>query len=305
MSEIAIHAQKLSKSYNGAVYALHDLSLEIPSGAVFGFLGPNGAGKTTAVKLLTGLLKPTDGSCAIFGISPVKKPCEVHRLCGAVTETARMYGRLTGMQNLIFFGQVIGLTKRECRQRAETLLKSFDLWDVRDKCLSSYSTGMAQCLSMARAMIARPRLLLLDEPVSGLDVESALRVNTMMTNLAAQEGVTVFLCTHQLQYAQNFCNSYGIVSKGKMLACGDLESLSREVGIPLRARFRLREGQTPKHMECLNDGWWGSDLSEEEDMPDLLQNLVSSGFDVFEAQLVHPSLEDIYFKLIEWKGEET
>lgn len=302
MSEIAIHAQKLGKSYDGAVYALHDLSLEIPSGAVFGFLGPNGAGKTTAVKLLTGLLKPTEGSCAIFGVSPEKKPSEVHRLCGVVTETAKMYGRLTGMENMIFFGQALGLARRECRQRAETLLKSLDLWDSRDKRLSAYSTGMAQRLSMARAMIAKPKLLLLDEPTSGLDPESVLHVNSMMARLAGQEGVTVFLCTHQLRYAQDLCDSYGVLSKGQMLACGDLESLSREVGMPLRARFRLREGQTPDGLERMDGGWWSKDLGEQEEMPALLKQLVSSGFDVFEAQMVRPSLEDLYFKLVEWKG---
>jgi ABC-2 type transport system ATP-binding protein len=303
MSEIAIHAQKLSKSYDGAVYALHDLSLEIPSGTFFGFLGPNGAGKTTTVKLLTGLLRPTEGSCSVFGVSPVKKPSEAHQLCGVVTETAKMYGRLTGMENMIFFGQALNLEKRECRQRAETLLKSFDLWDARDKRLSAYSTGMAQRLSMARSMIARPRLLLLDEPASGLDPESVLCVDSIMAQLAKREGVTIFLCTHQLRYAQNLCNSFGIISKGKMLACGDLESLSREVGMPLRARFRLREGQVPDKLERQDDGWWVRDLTGEEEMPELLNSLVSSGFDIFEAQMVRPSLEEIYFKLVEWRGD--
>lgn len=303
MSEIAIHAQKLGKSYDGAVYALHDLSLEIPAGAVFGFLGPNGAGKTTAVKLLTGMLKPTEGSCSVFGLSPEKKPSEIHQICGVVTETAKMYGRLTGMENMIFFGQAQELAKRECRQRAETLLKSFDLWDVRDRRLADYSTGMAQRLSIARSMIARPKLLLLDEPTNGLDPESVLHVNAMMARLAQNEGVTIFLCTHQLRYAQDLCDSYGILSKGKMLACGDLESLSKEVGMPLRARFRLREGQVPDWLERQDGGWWIAEIAEQEEMPRMLKRLVSSGFDVFEAQLVRPTIENIYFSLVEWKED--
>ncbi|QAT49829.1 ABC transporter ATP-binding protein [Caproiciproducens sp. NJN-50] len=303
MSEIAIHAQELGKSYDGTVYALHDLSLEIPSGAVFGFLGPNGAGKTTTVKLLAGLLKPTGGSCTIFGLSPEKKPSEVHRICGVVTETAKMYSRLTGMENMLFFGQALGLARRECRQQAEALLKCLDLWDSRDKPLSAYPTGMAQRLSIARAMIAKPRLLLLDEPTVGLDPESVLRVNSLMTQLAGQEGVTVFLCTHQLSCAQDLCDSYGIISKGRMLACGDLESLSREVGMPLRAKFRLREGQTPEKLERLDGGWWARDLADQEEMPGLLKDLVSSGFDIYEAQVARPSLEDIYFRMAEWKGD--
>ncbi|MVB11554.1 Daunorubicin/doxorubicin resistance ATP-binding protein DrrA [Caprobacter fermentans] len=302
MSEIAIHTQKLGKSYDGAVYALHDLSLEIPTGAVFGFLGPNGAGKTTTIKLLSGLLKPTEGSCTVLGIQPEKKPSELHRVCGIVTETARMYGRLTGMENMMFFGQAQGLERRESRQRAEILLKSLDLWDSRDKKLADDSTGMVQRLSLARAMIAKPKLLLLDEPTNGLDRESVLHVNSMILDLARREGVTVFLCTHQLRDAQELCDSFGIVSRGKMLACGDLESLSREVGLSLQVRFRLREGKIPDELQRLDDESWGRDIADEEEMPKLISGLVSSGNEIFEAKLVRPSLEDIYSRFVELRG---
>lgn len=302
MSEIAVHAQSLGKSYDGAVYALHDLSLEIPGGTVFGFLGPNGAGKTTTVKLLNGLLKPTEGSCTVLGLSPQQKPAELHRLCGVVTETARMYGRLTGMENLNFFGRAFGLERRDCRERAEELLKRLDLWDSRDKCLSAYSTGMAQRLSLARALIGKPKLLFLDEPTSGLDPESSLTVNSMIAYLARQEGITVFLCTHQLRYAQDLCESYGILHRGKLLACGDLEALSREVGLPLRAELRLKEGKAPEGLERLEGGWWRAELADEEDMPAVLRRAVSSGCDVFEARISRPTLEDVYFRLVELKG---
>ncbi|WP_411677692.1 ABC transporter ATP-binding protein [Caproicibacter sp.] len=302
MSEIAIHTQKLGKSYDGTVYALHDLSLEIPTGAVFGFLGPNGAGKTTTIKLLSGLLKSTEGSCTVLGFQPEKKPSELHRVCGVVTETARMYGRLTGMENMMFFGQALGLERRESRQRAEILLKSLDLWDSRDKKLADDSTGMVQRLSLARAMIAKPKLLLLDEPTNGLDHESLLHVNSMILDLARREGVTVFLCTHQLRYAQDLCDSFGIISRGQMLACGDLESLSREVGLSLQARFRLREGQIPDELQRADDETWGRDIADEEEMPKLISGLVSSGNEIFEAKLVRPSLEDIYSRFVELRG---
>lgn len=302
MSEIAIHTQNLGKSYDGTLYALHSLSLEIPAGTVFGFLGPNGAGKTTTVKLLTGLLKPTEGSCAVLGLSPVQKPSEVHRLCGVVTETARMYARMTGMRNLLFFGQAYGLERRDCRERAEELLKRMDLWDARDRQLSAYSTGMAQRLSVARAMIGRPKLLFLDEPTSGLDPESALAVNSMIAFLARQEGVTIFLCTHQLRYAQDLCSSYGIIHKGQLLACGDLPSLSREVGLPLHAQFRLKEGKPPEGLERMDGGWWRAELESEEDMPALLGRIVSAGNSVYEARIARPTLEDVYFKFVELKG---
>ncbi|MFU0833179.1 MAG: Daunorubicin/doxorubicin resistance ATP-binding protein DrrA [Oscillospiraceae bacterium] len=298
MGNIAIHTQNLGKTYDGTVYALHDLSLEIPVGTVFGFLGPNGAGKTTTVKLLMGLIKPTAGSCTMLGISPYKKPEKVHRLCGVVTETAQMYARLTGMENLMFFGQVLGLERRECRQRTEGLLKRFDLWDVRDKRLAAYSTGMVRRLSMARAMLSRPSILILDEPTNGLDSESTQQVYTMLVDLVRREGVTVFLCTHQIRSAQNLCDHYGIISNGKMLACGDLESLSKEIGVPLCARFCVREGQTPEGLHFREGNVWEKEIADEEEMPKLLKHMILSGIDVFAAQVVHPSLEDIYSRIL-------
>ena len=303
MGNIAVHTQNLGKSYDGTVYALHDLSLEIPSGAVFGFLGPNGAGKTTTVKLMAGLIKPTTGSCAIFDCLSEKNPLEVHRLCGVVTKTAKLYGRLTGMENMLFFGQTFGLKKRECRQRAEELLKRLDLWDMREKRTAEYPTGKIQRLSLARAMLSKPRLLLLDEPTDGLDPESAQCVDSLLKDLIQREAITIFLCTHQLSYAQSLCSSFGIIDKGKMVACGDLESLSMEIGTPLRARFRMRGGQISNEFRRLNGDIWEKDLENEEEMPVLLRNLISSGADVFAAQVIRPSLEDLYPRFVELKED--
>ena len=199
----AITASGLSKSYDGVQFALKDLSLSIPQGSVFGFLGPNGAGKTTTVKLLTGLLKPTSGECAILDQSPAQYPTSVHKVCGVMTETAKMYHFLTGMQNLVFFGEVYGMEAKAAEKRANELLKELDIWDARDKKVSEYSTGMTQRLSLARALVHRPQVLFLDEPTSGLDPESAQAVNELIQTMAEKYGTTVFLCTHQLRYAQD------------------------------------------------------------------------------------------------------
>lgn len=294
----AISARHLSKSYDGVNMALKNLNLDIPHGGVFGFLGPNGAGKTTTVKLLTGLLKPTDGECLVFDQSPGKNPAEVHRICGVMTESAKMYGQLTGMENLIFFAQTAGLKQDTCVQRAGELLKQLDLWDARDKKLSAYSTGMAQRLSLARALINWPQVLFLDEPTSGLDPESAQAVNVLITELAQNVGTTVFLCTHQLRYAQDLCSSYGIINKGELLAAGNFQTLCDQIGSHIQAGFRLAEGEKLEGYRFEN-GWWQTDILREEEMPKLLRQMVDGGHSVYEARLIQPTLEEVYFGYVE------
>lgn len=302
MDELAIQTDQLSKTYDGNVFALRDLSIDIRHGEVFGFLGPNGAGKTTTVKLLTGLLKPSKGSCSVMGLSSTLRAPDVHRLCGVMTESSRMYGQMTGMENLIFFAQTSNLEMADAKMRAEELLKRMDLWDARDKKLNAYSTGMAQRLSLARALVNHPKVLFLDEPTSGLDPESAQSVNDLIVSQARQEGVTVFLCTHQLRYAQDICERYGIIEKGTLLACGDLETLGRSAQLYMKAALRVSESDELKNFERGADGWWRTDLLREDEMPRLLKDLISGGHDIYEARILTPTLEDIYFHYVRPTG---
>lgn len=185
--------QDLSKTYPGGKQALRQISLSLEQGEVFGFLGPNGAGKTTTVKLLNGMLAPSQGKIRVLGLDPAKQPEKIHALSGVVTEHAQMYDHMTGMQNLIFYASVFGMPKDQAKAQAESLLGRLDLMEARDRKLAAYSTGMRQRLSLARALIHRPQVLFLDEPTSGLDPESAQRVNRMIRELAQNEGITVFL----------------------------------------------------------------------------------------------------------------
>lgn len=221
----AVHIDNLSKVYPQGKKAVDRISLSVDQGEILGFLGPNGAGKTTTIKLLNGMLAPTEGSCTVFGIDPYVKPEEVHQVSGVITEHAQMYDHMTAMQNLQFYGAVFGMSKRATDARAKTLLEKLDLEYAKDQRLSTYSTGMRQRLSLARAMIHEPRILFLDEPTSGLDPQSAQSVNTLIKSLAKDEGVTIFLCTHQLRYAQEICSSYGLISDGRLLAAGKLDEL--------------------------------------------------------------------------------
>lgn len=293
-----IVAKGLSKSYED-LQALRSLTLEVPEGGVCGFLGPNGAGKTTAVKLFNGLVSPTEGECSILGISPQSDPQKVHQISGVMTETARMYGQLTGLENLCFFGETAGMDRGDARERACELLRWLELWDARDKKASAYSTGMAQRLSLARALMHRPRVLFLDEPTSGLDPESAQMVNEMIAQLAREEGTTIFLCTHQLRYAQDVCSMYGILQKGELLACGSFEELWQKAGCRIWAGVRLKEGAGPVPGMKEQDGWWRKAVDSEEEMPGILEQLIRDGNSVYEARLFYPELEEVYFRYLE------
>ena len=296
--------QNLSKTYPGGKEALKQLSLSLSAGEVFGFLGPNGAGKTTTVKLLTGVLAPSGGQCEIMGVNPNVQPEKAHLLSGIVTEHAQMYDNLTGMENLVFYAAAFGLEQKDGKQRGESLLKELELTEAKDRKLATYSTGMRQRLSLARALLHRPKVLFLDEPTSGLDPESAHNVNGMIRDLAGQEGITVFLCTHQLRYAQEICTRYGLLEEGKLLAEGTLEELRAQVlsGFTLRVRASL----VPPGLGLKQVGpeEYEGALSQEAEIPPVVRNIVQAGGDVYAVSAQRPTLEDIYFALTQCgKGE--
>jgi ABC-2 type transport system ATP-binding protein len=287
-----ITIENLTKAYNDKNKAVDNLNLTIDEGAIFGFLGPNGAGKTTTVKLLSGICAPSGGSCRVFGMNPAKDPEKVHALSGIVTEHAQMYDTMTGLQNLIFYGMLFGAAKEAAASRATELLGLLDLAQAKDKKLSAYSTGMRQRLSLARAMMHSPKILFLDEPTSGLDPESTQSVNNLIQRLAKNEGITIFLCTHQLRYAQEICTEYGLLDKGRLLAAGNFKALQAMMPGGLSVRIRTDENIHDERIES------------EADIPDMVGKLVREGRRIYHVSLNTPSLEDIYFALIDAKKEE-
>lgn len=308
----SIVTNSITKIYPGGNTAVCDLSLSLDQGEVFGFLGPNGAGKTSTVKVLTGMISPSEGHCEVMGFDPSAEPEKVHAISGVVTEHAQMYDNLTGLENLLFYGSLFGLDRNCARKRGLDLLHRLSLEEAANYRLSAYSTGMRQRLSLARAMIHRPKVLFLDEPTSGLDPESAHNVNRLIRDLALKENVTVFLCTHQLRYAQEICTRYGLIEKGCLLASGTLDELRRTVSPQITVRILvdhlppdtvsllgLQSSVSERETMGNENGavWLETEVVSETDIPELVHRIVYGGGEIFHVSACLPSLEDIYFSL--------
>lgn len=294
----AISLENLSKVYPGGNKAVNNISFSVEQGEVFGFLGPNGSGKTTTIKLLCGMLTPSNGSCRVFDLDPAQSPEELHQLSGVITEHAQMYEHLSGVENLLFYGTLFGMNRSECKKRADALLERLNLADAAERKLSAYSTGMRQRLSLARAMLHSPKILFLDEPTSGLDPESAQNVNTLIQELAAN-GTTIFLCTHQLRYAQEICTTYGLINEGRLLATGTIEKLRSMVSS--KVTVRLKASLIPHGMvyDKTGEDTYDITVNSESEIPLIVKKVVEAGADVYHVSADRMSLEDIYFSLID------
>jgi len=295
----AIITENLTKVYDSGKKAVDGLNIVLKQGVVFGFLGPNGAGKTTVVKLLNGMLAPTEGSSRVFGVDPVFKPEQLHQFSGVLTEHALMYDYMSGIENLIFYGTLFGNNATDSKRRALALLEQLELIEAKDRKLSAYSTGMRQRLSLARAMIHRPKILFLDEPTSGLDPESILSVNQMIKTLAEKEGTTIFLCTHQLRYAQEICCSYGLIDDGELLAIGDIEELRSLVFSGMTVS--VEADRFPDDIPSTETGERHYEFNADsiDEIPAVIKRIVNSGGNVYHVSARKLSLEEIYFALLE------
>lgn len=293
----AVVLDSLSKTFPNGKKAVDSVHIALGQGEIFGFLGPNGAGKTTTVKLLNGILTPTQGSCSVFGMNPTENPQKIHAISGVVTEHAQMYDHMTGLQNLIFYGSVFGINPTESESRGKKLLEQLELSDDKDKKLATYSTGMRQRLSLARALIHEPKILFLDEPTSGLDPKSAQNVHSMILGLAKEKNITVFLCTHQLRYAQEICTRYGLMDQGRLLANGSLDELRSRIcsGITVKVKVTNITPKPPfqKTGECTYE----RTVKSEDEIPKMIRQIVEEGGNIYNVATELPSLEDIYFKL--------
>ena len=226
----ALKLTGVSKRY-GDVTAVDYLDLEIGKGEIFGLLGPNGSGKSTTLKTILGLVKPDSGSVNVLGINVEDNPIAVKRKVGYVPESPRVYDFLTGLEFLDFTGDVYGMQPDEKKKRIEEFLRALDLEGREGDMISSYSEGMKQKVVIISAIMHKPELLLLDEPLSGLDPKSARIVKDLLRQLASQ-GITTIMSTHILEIAQAMCDRIAIMYEGRLLALGTIEELRQKAKMP-------------------------------------------------------------------------
>jgi ABC-2 type transport system ATP-binding protein len=220
-----IEMHRLSKRY-GPTLAVNDLSLSIPAGQIFGFIGPNGAGKTTTIRMMGGIIAPSAGFVTICGINMQKQPEKAKGKIGFIPDRPYLYEKITALEFLRFTAELYGIDGDGFLERAQTKLKLFSLLDCSDDLIESFSHGMKQRLIMAAALLREPEVIIVDEPLVGLDPVAIKMVKGLFKQLAA-EGVTVFMSTHTLQVAEDLCDRIGIIHQGSLLATGTLEDLKQ------------------------------------------------------------------------------
>ncbi len=300
-----IEAHALTKFFD-TFLAVDRVTLEVPAGTVLALLGPNGAGKTTTVRMLTSILAPTSGWARVAGYNVVNEPEQVRAHVGVLTEQHGLYERMKAIEYLDFFGRVYRLDANERRRRALSLMERFGLTFALNKRLGEYSKGMKQKLALVRAMLHNPPVLLLDEPTSAMDPQSAKLVRDAILELQRDER-TFLITTHNLTEAQLLANTIAIIRSGRIIACGSFEALSREiVGEPvmeLRAAATLngfaRDIGDLVRVEAAGPDWVRYRVADPVTTnPALLRRAAALGVEVVTLAPVSQTLEDIYLQVV-------
>ena len=310
MTQCAIRTQDLTRSF-GPIRAVDRLNFEVPTGSIFGFLGPNGAGKTTIIRLLLGLLEPSEGKAEVLGYDTLKNPQEIREGCGALMEHNGLYERLSAEDNLQFYGRAYRMPAGARTDRIKSLLTDLELWDRRKEVVGNWSRGMKQKLAVARALLHSPRLVFLDEPTAGLDPMAAAALRDDLASLAEHEGVTVFLTTHNLVEAEKLCHQVAVIRQGKLLAVGSPEALRAGKAVPrveisgqgfsepVLAQLKSLPNVAGVRMQNGPNGRITVELAQEGSAAPLVTLLVQAGVQIEEVRKEKASLEQVFLTLME------
>jgi ABC-2 type transport system ATP-binding protein len=301
-----IETQDLTKEFDDFL-AVDRVNLRVGAGEVLAVLGPNGAGKTTTVRMMTSILAPTRGSARIAGYDVVREAARVRASVGVLTEQHGLYERMKAMEYLDFFGEIYHLDKTARRTHAHQLLKRFGLEEASNRRVGDYSKGMKQKLALVRALLHQPPVLLLDEPTSAMDPQSAKQVRDAIIDLQ-HESRTFLITTHNLTEAQMLANRIAIIRHGRIIAQGTLAELEQQMGAETRVEVRANSSLkdvTKDIAELVSicdsgDDWLQySTTNQKQDNPALLRKLVGLGVEVVSLMPITRSLEDVYLKIME------
>ena len=316
MSHYAIQTQHLTRDFN-QIRAVDDLTLDVPRGIVFGFLGPNGSGKTTTIRMLLGLLESTSGGARGLGYHAASEADQIRASTGTLMEHDGLYERLTAEDNLEFYGRIYRMPKAERQARIRELLTHMNLWQRRDEMVRDWSKGMRQKLAVARALLHRPPLVILDEPTAGLDPVAAAALRDDLAALVADEGVTVFLNTHNLPEAEKLCQQVGVIQRGKLLKVGSvdelrqqekprLEIIGRNFNQGVLSSLRAYPEITSVQRTSANDKeHLLLELAHPVDSAQFVSAVVGAGGQIETVKRAQSSLEDVFLSLVNNEAAEV
>lgn len=301
-----VNVTKLCKRY-GDFTAVDNVSFHIKKGEIFGFLGPNGAGKTTTINMMIGLAKPTSGAAFINGIDVIKNLKRAQAAIGVVPDESNLYDEMNGFDNLCFCASLYGMEKQAREKRAQELLKQFDLEKAGNRPFKAYSKGMRRKLTIAAGIIHSPDILFLDEPTTGIDVESARHIRQLLLELK-EMGTTVFMTTHYIEDAQRICDRIAFIVKGKIVALDTVSKLMDSVSSGPAVRFltnsasaELADGIKSSFCNYNVTCSGGDNITVSSagriDIAPIVAYLHDKEVKVYEARELRPTLEDVFVKI--------
>jgi len=303
--ENIIEAKGLTRVFNKNLVAVDHVTFEVEEGEIYGFLGPNGAGKTTTINMLITVLKPTEGTAKVCGYDIVKEANMVRRSIGVVPQEYTADEDLTGYENVILCADLYGIPRKTSKKRAVELLDLVQLTEFKDKKVETYSGGMRRRLELACGLINRPRVLFLDEPTLGLDVQTRANIWAYIKLLKREYGMTLFMTTHYLEEADELCDRIAIIDHGKILVVGSPEELKSGLGgdiINLSVNEDkdisnlIEEIENVREVKRTGNGYRIKVKDGELTAPLIIETLRREGFKVTKLSLSKPTLNEVYLE---------